>query len=311
MYPYFAIEHKFQPEHLAPYFSQYFEAYRAKRVAAKRNKDELTDTVYKLILNSSIGMFNNEYAFLYDPQANVSITLNGQLFIGYCCEKLIEAGYSVVSSNTDGIEILCKRVDKENVQELLNGIATQYKMNWEYKTYRELYYLNINNYIAWLNEENKPKHKGVFVYNKPLGDSVDELVIPKALKAYFINKVKPEVFIKAHRDIKDFCLSKKISKDYSVFWMNKKVQNLNRFYVSKKGAYLYKKKSRNLEHVLKGYAVQLYNNLGESFPEDTLDPDYESKVSKFFQDLQINYDYYIKKTWEIIWEIEGTNLSLF
>lgn len=66
-----------------------------------------------------------------------------------------------------------------------------------------------------------------------------------------------------------------------------------------------------MEHVLKGYAVQLYNNLKPEFPTDTLDPDYESKVSKFLQDLQINYDYYIKKTWEIIWEIEGTNLSLF
>jgi len=48
-----------------------------------------------------------------------------------------------------------------------------------------------------------------------------------------------------------------------------------------------------LEHVLKGYAVQLYNVLTEEFPND------------------VNYDYYIKKTWEIIWEIEGTNLSLF
>ena len=293
MYPYFAIEHEFQPEHLKPYFSQYFRAYREKRVTAKRNKDKLTDTVYKLILNSSIGMFNNEYAFLYDPQANVSITLNGQLFIGLCCEKLIEAGYSVVSSNTDGIEILCKRVDKESVQSILNALAVQYKMNWEYKTYRELYYLNINNYIAWVNEDNEPKHKGVFVYKKPLGDSVDELIVPKALEAYFINKVQPEEFIKAHTDIKDFCLSKKISKDYSVYWMNNKVQNLNRFYVSKKGAYLYKKKSRNLEHVLKGYAVQLYNNLRPEFPDD------------------VNYDYYIKKTWEIIWEIEGTNLTLF
>lgn len=293
MYPYFAIEHQMQPQHLAPYFSEYFRAYREKRVVAKREKDQLTNEVFKLVLNSSIGMFNNEYAFLYDPQANVSITLNGQLFIGYCCEKLIEAGYSVVSTNTDGIEVLVQRDKYEEFKSLVQGIADTYKLKWEYKTYRELYYLNINNYIAWCNEDNKPKHKGVFVYNKPLGDSVDELIIPKALEAYFINKVKPEVFIKAHKDIKDFCLSKKISKEYSVFWMNNKVQNLNRFYVSKKGAYLYKKKSRNLEHVLKGYAVQLYNVLTEEFPND------------------VNYDYYIKKTWEIIWEIEGTNLSLF
>ena len=293
MYPALCIGHQFEPEHLKPYFSQYFESYRDKRIKAKKEKDSLTDSVFKLVLNSSVGMFNNEYAFLYDPQANVSITLNGQLFLGLCCEKLMENGFSVVSTNTDGAEILCPRNRRNEVEALLDSLGKQYEMTWEHKSYREIYYLNINNYIAWINEDNKPKHKGVFVYKKPLGDSVDELIIPKALEAYFINKVKPEVFIKAHTDIKDFCLSKKISKDYSVYWMNQKVQNLNRFYVSKKGAYLYKKKSRNMEHVLKGYAVQLYNNLRPEFPDD------------------VNYDYYIKKTWEIIWEIEGTNLTLF
>lgn len=191
----------------------------------------------------------------------------------------------------DGVELWCKRSENEKVVQMLNSFADQYKMEWEYDYYSQISYMNINNYIA-LTTSNKVKQKGVFVYKKPLGDSVDELIIPKALEAYFIHKVKPEVFIKAHMDIKDFCLSKKISKDYSVFWNNNKVQNLNRFYVSKKGAYLYKKKDRNFEHVLKGYAVQLYNVLTE-FPDD------------------VNYDYYIKKTYEIIWEIEGTNLTLF
>ncbi len=292
MYPACCLGHGFEPEHLKPYFGQRFLHHRDKRIEAKRNGDKVNNEVGKLILNSLVGMFNNEYSFVYDPQANVSITLNGQLFIGYCIEKLIERGYSVISCNTDGIELICNMSDKQAVIELLDGLGRQYKFDWEYNTYRELYYLNINNYIAWLNEENKPKHKGVFVYKKPLGDSVDELIIPKALEAYFIHKVQPKAFIEAHTDIKDFCLSKKISKDYSVYWNGSIVQNLNRFYVSKKGAYLYKKKSRNMEHVLKGYAVQLYNNLKPEFPTD------------------INYNYYIKKTWEIIWEIEGTNLTL-
>jgi len=120
-------------------------------------------------------MFNNEYSYLYDPQANVSITLNGQLFLGLCCEKLIEKGYSVVSCNTDGLEILCPRNKRKEVEEFLDQLGEEYKMSWEHKSYRELYYLNINNYIAWINEDNEPKHKGVFVYKKPLGDSVDSL----------------------------------------------------------------------------------------------------------------------------------------
>jgi len=217
MYPTLACNWNFEPAHLAPYFSATFKYHRDRRLKAKREGDKLNNEVGKLILNSTVGMFNNEYSFVYDPQANVSITLNGQLFIGLCTEKLIELGVTVIAQNTDGVELWCKRSENEQVIQLLNSLAEQYKMEWEYEYYTQISYLNINNYIAQTTE-GKIKQKGVFVYNKPLGDSVDELVIPKALEAYFINKVKPEVFIKAHRDIKDFCLSKKIGKEYSVYW---------------------------------------------------------------------------------------------
>lgn len=234
----------------------------------------------------------SEYTFLYDLQQVVATTLAGQLLMGYVCEKLIENNFTVIATNTDSVTIYCEKNRTEECANIINTIGFQFGYEFEEETFTELYFQHINSYIA-KTTEGKIKQKGVFVYKKPLGDSVDELIIPKALEAYFIHKVQPKAFIEAHTDIKDFCLSKKISKDYQVYWNGSIVQNLNRFYVSKKGAYLYKKKSRNMEHVLKGYAVQLYNNLRPEFPSD------------------INYDYYIKKTWEIIWEIEGTNLSLF
>jgi hypothetical protein len=292
LYPKTIVNNDFTPQHLRPYFKDLFNSLIERRLKAKKEKDKLTDSVLKLCINSSYGVMGSEYTFLYDLQQVVATTLAGQLLMGYVCEKLIENNFTVIATNTDSVTIHCEKNRTEECANIINTIGTQFGYEFEEETFTELYFQHINSYIA-KTTEGKIKQKGVFVYKKPLGDSVDELIIPKALEAYFINKVRPEEFIKAHTDIKDFCLSKKISKDYSVFWMNNKVQNLNRFYVSKKGAYLYKKKSRNLEHVLKGYAVQLYNNLRPEFPTD------------------INYDYYIKKTWEIIWEIEGTNLTLF
>ena len=292
LYPKTIVNNDFTPEHLRPYFKELFNSLIERRLKAKREKDKLTDSVLKLCINSSYGVMGSEYTFLYDLQQVVATTLAGQLLMGYVCEKLIENNFTVIATNTDSVTIHCEKNRTEECANIINTIGSQFGYEFEGETFTELYFQHINSYIG-KTDEGKIKQKGVFVYKKPLGDSVDELIVPKALEAYFINKVKPEVFIKTHTDIKDFCLSKKISKDYSVFWMNQKVQNLNRFYVSKKGAYLYKKKSRNLEHVLKGYAVQLYNNLRPEFPDD------------------VNYDYYIKKVWEIIWEIENHNLSLF
>ena len=292
LYPRTILNNRFIPEHLNPYFYDVYSSIVERRLKAKREKDKVTDATMKIVINGSYGLMGNEYVFLYDLQQVVATTLAGQLLMGYVCEKLIESNFNLIATNTDSVTIHCEKNRIEECDALINSIGTQFGYEFEGETFTELYFQHINSYIGKTDEE-KIKQKGVFVYKKPLGDSVDELIIPKALEAYFINKVKPESFIKAHTDIKDFCLSKKISKDYSVFWNGVKVQNLNRFYVSKKGAYLYKKKSRNLEHVLKGYAVQLYNNLRPEFPDD------------------VNYDYYIKKTWEIIWEIEGTNLTLF
>lgn len=292
LYPKTIVNNDFTPQHLRPYFKDLFNSLIERRLKAKREKDKLTDSVLKLCINSSYGVMGSEYTFLYDLQQVVATTLAGQLLMGYVCEKLIENNFTVIATNTDSVTIHCEKNRTEECANIINTIGSQFGYEFEEETFTELYFQHINSYIA-KTTEGKIKQKGVFVYKKPLGDSVDELIIPKTLEAYFIRKQRPEDFIKAHTDIKDFCLSKKISKDYSVFWNGAKVQNLNRFYVSKKGAYLYKKKSRNLEHVLKGYAVQLYNNLRPEFPDD------------------VNYDYYVKKTWEIIWEIEGTNLTLF
>lgn len=217
LYPRTILNNNFTPEHLRPYFTDVYNSIVERRLKAKREKDKVTDTTMKVVINGSYGLMGNEYTFLYDLQQVVATTLAGQLLMGYVCEKLIENNFTVIATNTDSVTIYCEKNRTEECASIINGIGSQFGYEFEEEIFTELYFQHINSYIA-KTIDGKIKQKGTFVYKKPLGDSVDELIIPKALEAYFIHKIKPEVFIKAHTDIKDFCLSKKISKDYSVFW---------------------------------------------------------------------------------------------
>lgn len=174
-------------------------------------------------------------------------------------------------------------------------IEKEFDFVFEHDEYEFIYYQNVNSYIA-KSITGKVKEKGEFVRNPDLGNSVDELIIAHALYKYFVEGISPEVYIPSEENPFLFCRSNKIDKKYQVFWNGNKVQNLNRYYVSKKGAYLYKQKpGGNLENVLKGFGVKLYNI---------------SKGEKASQ-LDIDYKYYIAETRKIIHSLEPNQLQLF
>jgi hypothetical protein len=157
--------------------------------------------------------------------------------------------------------------------------------------------MNVNNYLA---EGSKLKQKGLFVEKPELGNSVDYLIIPKALKAYYIDNVPVKQFVESHTNIFDFCCSQKVDKSYHVEWtspnfIKSKQQRLNRFYASTKGGYIYKCREGKSNHLLKDSGVMIYNNHNpDVFPTD------------------INYKFYIAEINKIINQISNNlQLSLF
>ena len=83
-----------------------------------------------------------------------------------------------------------------------------------------------------------------------------------------------------------------------MYWNGEPQQQLNRYYFSKKGAYLFKQKygQGNMSHVNVDNAVILFNN-------------YEDKP---WEEYNINYNYYISTTQKIIDELQNLNqLTLF
>lgn len=174
-------------------------------------------------------------------------------------------------------------------------------MEMESVFYSRVYRANINNYLA-IDINGKTKEKGYFI-SKPLDDpflelsgSHDFMIISKAIVAYFKDGIDIEKFIKEHNYIYDFCACYKVDAKFTVTWNGKKAQRLNRFYVSQKGAYLYKTKpeSKESENMLKGWAVQLANKIED---ENALNHN-------------IDYRYYIAKVREIINEFESNQGKL-
>jgi len=177
----------------------------------------------------------------------------------------------------------------------VDKVGEQFNLDFEHETYNKICYANVNNYIAIINDD-KYKVKGSSFIEKPnLGDSCNMLIVPKAIVNYFRTGQPVESYIKQDHHIYDFCLSKKVDKSFQVMWGNDILdQRLNRYYVSKKGKYLYKWKNNKKTHMLKGYGIQLYN---------THNPN---------QKHNINYSFYIHQANNIIQAIERSNqLTMF
>ncbi len=272
-----------------------------ERVEAKSTKNKPKDSFLKLILNSTSGLIDNQHSWLYFPEGAMRLRLIGQLILTKCIEQCIINNWQVVSANTDGIEVIVPKHMQKQYQEILDMTCNKFNLDLEHEIYSKIIYKNVNNYIA-ITQDGKYKQKGLFVPNPLLGNSVDELVIAKALEAYYTKNISPREFIsnpdKYNLHIYDYCKSNKIGKDFVVYWNGEIQQQLNRYYFSKKGAYLFKQKhgQGTMQHVNVGQPVTLYNN----------------HQQQLWEEYNINYNYYISATQKIIDEINHNNqLKLF
>lgn len=153
------------------------------------------------------------------------------------------------------------------------------------------------------------KMKGMFIGYSRLGKGLDSLIVARSLIDYFGKNTPIEQTIKSSDDIWNFIKFQKIGKQYDVIWNQVEQQHINRFYVSRKGAYLYKRKTelkwckktgreqtiKSDQNVLKGFGVQLYNEA----------------IDKPMNDYGIDYRYYISSANKIINQLEGKQTTLF
>lgn len=337
-YPNLAIRNKWSPAHIPKEeFCEQYEWFFEER--KKISKKDIRNYVYKIILNSTYGLSNDENSFLYDPEFTMRITINGQLSLALLYEMLSEGipGAIPLMQNTDGLETLIPREYQDKYYEICAEWEKLTSLQLEHDTYEKLILGDVNNYIAVNNPKTvdhttmlqikadnphylfkqegdsykvyATKCKGRFeFYDLALHKNKSFLVIPKAIYYYFVHGINPEQYIQEETNIFDFCGGKRIKGDWGFHLeyiengIHKKedVQNTIRYYISNKGGKILKRNYLD-ERVTQVEAGKWYQ---------TLFIDY---VKKDIKDYDLNYDYYLQKIMKEIHSLEPVKnqLSLF
>lgn len=168
-YPFIILNQGLFPEHLGPIFLQVYRNIVNRRVAAKQAGNKPVAESLKIVINGSFGKFGSQYSILYAPNFLIQTTLTGQLSILMLIERLEMAGIHVVSANTDGIVIKCRR----DMQHIMDAIVAQWERDTNFNTeetrYLALYSRDVNNYIAIKQTEVKNPDGSISWIEKPDG----------------------------------------------------------------------------------------------------------------------------------------------
>lgn len=271
-YPNLAIVNGFYPEHLGPQFCETYEGIYVERQGYPKKQFPAENLVLKLALNGSYGKSNSPYSPLYDPQYTMKTTINGQLLLCMLSEKVLDniSSVTMVQINTDGMTVRIKRSDLplfEHICKLWEKIT---KLELEHVDYQKMIIKDVNNYIA-IKTDGTPKRKGAaFIYKEEPGElemykNFSNLVVPKALEAYFVKGIKPEDFIINHDNIYDFFKRTKLDRSSKLLcrtvdqYGNEKSsfeeQRVSRYYISGTQEVNKSKKVRELTQTGSGYSL--------------------------------------------------------
>ncbi len=308
-YPNLAIRNKWAPAHLEQDdFCDLYEWFFEER--KKIPKKDPKNYVYKIILNSTYGLSNDENSFLYDPEFTMRITINGQLSLSMLYEMICEEIPNAIPlmQNTDGLETLIPREYVDKYMDICKRWEDITQLQLEHDTYSKIILGDVNNYIA-ITEDGKSKCKGRFEYdNLALHKNKSFLIIPKAIHAYFVDGIKPEDFLAQNQNIFDYCGGVKIKGDWSFYehhivngeYEVKPLQHTIRYFVSKSGSKIIKKNNTD------GREIQVEAG---KWMQTTL----INYTEKEFSEYDINYDYYLENIYKEIRNLEPiiTQLKLF
>ena len=309
-YPNLAIRNGWAPAHLPQKdFCRLYEWFFEER--KKIPKKDPRNYVYKIILNSTYGLSNDQNSFLYDPQFTMQITINGQLTLMMLYEMLAEGipGAVPLMQNTDGLEMLIPEEYKQKYLDICAEWEKITNLQLEHDEYTKMILADVNNYIA-VNKAGKYKCKGRFEFEDlALHKNKSFLIIPKAIFNYFVKDVPPERFLLENRNILDYCAGVKIKGDWEfqqTCLRNKTVdksvlQKTIRYYISESGCKILKVNKTD------GREIQLESG-------KWMQVDLSLFVKKSWEEYNIDESYYLQKIYSEIHKIcplPKKQLSLF
>lgn len=222
-YPNLGIKNELYPEHLSKVFcSTYENTYNDRQNIPK---EDPVNYIYKIILNAIYGQSKEKNNYFHDPKYTFTITINGQLLILMLADilKAKVKGVLFYQFNTDGLTIGYHPSQKAAVKEAKELWSKITKIKLDSNFYKKMVIRDVNNYAA-LDDKGHIKRKGAaFIYSQKPEDkeifyhkNASELVVPKALEAYFFKGIPYEQYIRECTDIYDFCAGVKVKSDFEL-----------------------------------------------------------------------------------------------
>ena len=160
-YPAIILNCKLFPKQLGEAFLTVYKSIVDTRLEAKRTGDKIKADSLKITVNGSFGKLGSPYSNLYAPELMIQVTVTGQLSLLMLIDTLELNGISVVSGNTDGIVIRCRKADEKVMGVIIDNWQAETGFTMERTDYKSIYSRDVNNYIA-IKTDGKVKTKGCF-----------------------------------------------------------------------------------------------------------------------------------------------------
>ena len=304
-YPAIIINNGRYPYHLGKEFLSGYKRMFEKRLELKplAKKDKRIAGIVealKLSVNSVYGKSSDMQNWIYDRQLTMFTTITGELSLMMLIEAYELAGINVISANTDGVTIRIRKDLISKMHEINKWWSDLTSYELERADYQKIIFSTVNDYIA-IKTDGEVKKKGDFLTDFELHKNKSARIVPLALEQYYVHGVPVSDTIMAHRNIYDFCLRQKASRDFHYEGVNRSTgetttyNKLIRYYISNTGEKLLKVKNPEcqtdaapISQVEAGeWLATVCNHLTPDHPLDN-----------------INYDYYIERCNRIIEKIQ-------
>lgn len=205
-YPKLILNAGIAPANLGRDFLLVYDGVVVTRITAKEAGDVIVAECLKIVVNGTFGKLGSKWSIMYAPNLMIQVTITGQLSILMLAERFELAGIEVISINTDGIVVKCRRANEA----LFNSIVKQWEKDTGFGTeetrYAATYSRDINNYIAVYETPQKGelfKLKGAYAKTSSKKNAVNEICID-AVKAFIATGVPVEDTIRNCRTISKF-----------------------------------------------------------------------------------------------------------
>jgi hypothetical protein len=334
-YPNLAIRNKWSPAHLPKAeFTRLYEWFFEER--KKIPKKDPKNYVYKIILNSTYGLSNDQNSFLYDPEFTMRITINGQLSLAMLYEMICEGIPEAVPvmQNTDGLETMIPIGKRDKYLEICKKWEDMTMLKLEHDQYQKIILADVNNYLAinqWkeITQEDYEKlekaiphglfkvenHKFYYASTKCKGrfefsdlalhKNKSFLIIPKALYYYFVHGMIPEKYLQLNKEILDYCAGEKAKGDWTFFEVSIVDGDLNRQELQHTIRYYISDSNRKIVKINKADGRKIELQAGR-----WMQYEFNSLIKKPWREYKVNESYYLEKIYEEIANIEPVTNQL-